>query len=342
LALETYGNKKRFAYNIIPSDFNTENGRLSEEKSFDTLQYILDNNKMTEIGFLMCFFDYVKSQLGFKFTKAERSVGIGVTVYCYSDNNKYCPVIDVFQTPYIVDQPCDAVKSTGGKNGEPPKHKFIAVSGEFANVHCFKPFGGFIPDILQTNRSQKILKKQCPSMNLNQSQTYLPFLRQTNNDACQNLLNWKQNCFVHFSAKELSSSHLQLNKLKQYSNEALKEEIENYETIIQGPKSERIEISRKIPVDGDWTNQLIVPILETINLVKERLRFFDIVPSLKIGHHCFLALVKRFEFILEHLNQHLNLPNSLLSLTLIEDAIKRMSNFYTGKFLKGDLFLNLN
>jgi hypothetical protein len=338
LALETYGNKRRFAYSINPSDFNTDKGLLSEEISYKLLSFILDNNIMTEIGFLMCFFDYVYSKNEFNLLKAERNIGIGVTVYCNSHNNEYCPVIDIFKTPYIIKEPFDAVKSIERENGQAPKHTFIAVSGEFSKVFCFKPIGGFLPDILQTNRSKEMLKKQCPVMNLKQAQTYMPFLRQTNTDACQKLQNWKQNCFVHYTAKELSSSHLQLSKLEKYLNETVKEWIENYETLFNEKKSDRGEFSVEIPLGGNWEEVLAAKIMDTVHMVKQRLRFFNILPCLKIGHQSFMAVAKRLEFILKHLNQHLNLPNSVLSLTLIEDAIKRMSNFYNGKFLKGDNF----
>jgi hypothetical protein len=70
-------------------------------------------------------------------------------------------------------------------------------------------------------------------------------------------------------------------------------------------------------------------------LVKQKLQFFDISANIEIANYSFVALIKRLECILLHLNQNFNIANSVLSLNLIEDSIARIKNFYDGKFLKG-------
>jgi hypothetical protein len=334
LALETYGNKSRFCKRILSSDFD-DNDQLPQDKRNEILKYLLNKNSKSEIGMLMCLFDYIK--LNFKLSKnTKRTVAIGVTVYSDSEKNVFCPEINMFQAPYVIKEPQDAVVEIKSRSNGKTTYEFIAKSSKYEKVNNYKPLGGFLPpDILKTNRSKALLKEHFSSWKLEQAQTYLPFLRKTNVTAKDKLQKWKSSCFTHHSAKEFASSHLQLHKLQQMLKECLNIEIINFEIRIKQRKSARIELARDLDIDGDWIQQIIQPLFETVYMVKKKLRFFNIIPFIEIANYCFVALVERMNFIIEYLDQNLTLPNSMLSLTLLEDSIKRINNFYTGQFLKG-------
>jgi hypothetical protein len=244
----------------------------------------------------------------------------------------YCPFINLWDLPVEIKKPSDAVHTS--KNGN---HTFIAVSSKYEKIHCYKPLTGLLPDFLKTIRDKKFLKERCPDFpNLHQAQTYLPFLRQTNTNDLTSLLKWKANCIAHFVAgKKLSSSHLKLDKLRNFIKLVAKEEKFNHEYRKCQRKSFRVEMSFELRSEEDWRKSLVRPFFDTIYMIKDKVKFFNIQPYLDISYLCFEALLKRMECIIMHLNQHVNLPNSTLSLTLLEDAIQRVDNYYSGKFLMG-------